>query len=458
MSVRRSLIVLAVLILVTPALVFAARARQLQNSQPDQNLQFYAVAQNSIDVAVTAIGSVEAEAVASLTFTSGGRVAEVLVQNGDVVAAGDVLARLVSDNEQLALSRAQLSLQLAELQKEDLLQPPDAGDIAIAEANVTSAWGAYLGLQNAILPEDLQAAELRYQQALDKVEDARQTRARASLGQPDEVYAILDSQIGLATFNAEIERLQLEALRNSNQGQLNASYARAIQAERELEQAQAGATQAEIDQADIAIAQAQADVDQAQQSLNQLTIIAPFDGIVSAVNIEVGSLGAPGLAAVELTNVSPLHVMVQVDEIDIRQIEEGMPAVVELDALPGLQLGATIERIALVGTDEDGIISYDVRVRLDANSPEVRVGMTAEASVIIEQRQNVLTVPNAYIRLDRDLDKAYVNIVGADGRLQEVEVVLGLQGQDSSEIVSGLNAGDLLAVDLGGDSLSFLGG
>ncbi|MBZ0284924.1 MAG: efflux RND transporter periplasmic adaptor subunit [Anaerolineae bacterium] len=458
MSVRRSLVVLAVFMFAVPALVFAARARQLQNAKPDQNLQFYAVAQSRVDVAVTAIGSVEAEAVASLSFMGSGRVAEVLVEAGDAVAAGDVLARLVSDNEQIALARAQLGLQLAELQKEDLIQPPDAGDIAIAQANVTSAWGAYLGLQNAVSPEDIQAAELRYLQALDQVEDARQTRARARLGQPDEVYAILDSQIGQAAFNAEIERLQLESLKNGNQGQLNASYARAVQAERELEQAQAGATQAQIDQADIAIAQAQADVDRAQQTLNQMAMIAPFDGVISEVNIEAGGLGTPGLPALELTDISPLHVTVQVDEIDIRQIREGMEAIVELDALPDLQLSATIEHIALVGTNEDGIISYDVRVRLDSSDSRVRVGMTAEASVIIEQRMDVLTVPNAYIRLDRDQNRAYVNIVGGDGQLQEVEVVLGLQGQDSSEIVSGLDAGDVLVVDLGGDRLSFLGG
>jgi len=458
MSVRRSLMVLAILMLVVPALVFAARARQIQNAKPDQNLQFYAVAQGSVDVAVTAIGRVEAEATARLRFMEAGRVAEVLVQAGDIVRAGDVLARLESNDEQIALERAQLSLQLAELEKEDLLQPPDAGDIAIAEAQLNSAWGAYLGLQNSVAPEDIQAAELRYQQALGQVEDARQTRARASLGQPDEVYAILDSQIGLAAFNAEIERLQLEALQSGNQRQLNASYARVVQAQRELEQAQAGATQAQIDQADITIAQALADVEQAQQSLDQMVIIAPFDGIVSAVNVEAGGLGTFGVAAVELTDISPLHVLVQVDEIDIRQIQEAMQAVVQLDALPDLQLPATIEQIALVGTNEDGIISYDVRVHLDGNDPRVRVGMTAEASVIIEQRVDVLTVPNAYIRLDRDANRAYVNVVSEDGRLQEVEVVLGLQGQDSSEIISGLSVGDVLAVDLGGDSLSFFGG
>lgn len=458
MSVRRSLIVLALVMFGGSFLAFSMRARALETAKPDRNLQFYTVVKGTIDVAVTAIGSVEAAAVADLNFLGAGQVAEVLVEPGDAVATGDILARLVSDNEQAALDQAQLRLQLAELQKEDLLQPPDAGDLAIAQASVDSAWGSFIGIQNSVSDEDIQTAQLKYQQALDQVETARQARLDALGGQPDQVYRILESQIDQAAFDAEVARLQLEALQTSNQGQLNAAYARAVQAQRELEQAQAGATQADIDQADVAIQQAQADVDQAQQMLDQMTIIAPFDGIVSGVSAEVGGVAAPGVPAIQLTNITPLHVTVQVDEIDIRRIREGMQAVLKLDALPGVEIPATLERIALVGTDDDGIISYDVQVQLDATDPRVRVGMTADASVVVDQQADVLVVPNEYIRLDRDTNTAYVNIIGTDGRLQEVEVTLGLQGQDSSEITAGLQVGDVLAVDLGGDRLSFLGG
>jgi len=73
-------------------------------------------------------------------------------------------------------------------------------------------------------------------------------------------------------------------------------------------------------------------------------------------------------------------------------------------------------------------------------------------------KRDVLIVPNLYIRLDRELDKAFVNSVQPDGKLAEVEVKLGLQGQDSSEIVSGLNPGDVIAVDLSSDRISIFGG
>jgi HlyD family secretion protein len=444
--------------LLAPIVAFSRQANQIQSARPDRNLQFYTVGNGTVYVVVNAIGNIRAEAVAGLTFPQPGRIAEVLAQPDQVVTAGTVLARLASENEQIALERAQLALSLAQLEKDDLLQPLDEGDLAIAQANLDSAWGAFLGIQNSVSAEDIEQARLRYEQAQAAEQAALEERQRLGFGLPDEQYQLLDAQVGQASFDTEIARLQLESLQSANQGRLGAAYARVIQAQRDLERTQAGPTQAQFDQADLAIAQAQADVDQAQQALDRMAIIAPFDGVISRVNIEVGELGTAAFAAIELADVTPLRLTVQVDEIDIRSIREGMAAVVTLDALPDVALRAVIERIALVGSNDNGIISYDVEVRLEESDPRVRVGMTAEASVVVAQQVDVLVVPNEYIRLDRDQDKAFVNIVSADGQLQEIEVMLGLQGEDSSEVVSGLRAGDVLAVDLGGDRFAILGG
>lgn len=458
MLVRRSLILLAVITVALPFVVFSVRANQSKSDTSSQNLQYYTAQTGTLDVDVTALGTIEAQAIANVNFNLPGRVSEVLVQPGDTVFAGDVLARQVSDTEQIAYNRAALAVQLAELQKQDLLEPSDDSDVKIAEANVTSAWGAYLGIQNAVTPEDLQAAQLKYDQAQQTQEDAIFERTHADGGQVDQAYQILDAQVGQATFNAEIARLQLESLQNGNSGALNAAYARVIQAQKELDRVKAGPTQADIDKADIAIQQAQAQLDQAKTALERTDLIAPFDGVVSAVNLEVGAISTSQQPAIELTDVNSLYVSVQVDEVDIRQINEKMPAQVRLDALTGVEFPATVDQIAVVGTNDNGIISYNVKVTLDASDPRIRVGMTADASVVVEKRENVLIVPNLYIRLDRDLDKAFVNLVQPDGKLAEVEVKLGLQGQDSSEILSGLKPGDQIAVDLSSDRISIFGG
>jgi HlyD family secretion protein len=447
------------LILTLPVCSFAVAAGQLLRGKPDSSLQFHSAQLGAVEVTVTGLGRVEAETVANLSLERPGRILAVNVQSGDWVMAGDVLVQLDSSNEQIAYDRALLSLELAQLRREDLIDTSDDGAIRIAQANLDSAWGAYLGLQNAVSPEDIQAAELRYQQALAVYEDSVQARTHADGGQPDQAYQILDAQVGSASFNAEIARLQLESLQNSNQRQLNVAYARVIQAQRQLDQAKAGPTQAQLDQAEIVIQDAQAQLDQATVSLNQMALVAPFDGVVSAVNAEVGGLATPGLPLVELTDIDPLRLVVQVDEIDIRQISEGMSAHVRLDALPDFRLSGTVNFISPAGTNDTGVVSYDVTVALDETPSKVRAGMTVEASFVVDRRSAVLVVPNEYIRLDRDRNKAYVDVVANDGHLvTDVAVVLGLVGETTSEILSGIGVGDVLAVDLGGDRLSFLGG
>lgn len=459
MSVRRSLLILTILVLALPAITFAFRSRQLRGSTTIDRLQFYTVQRGDVSLAVTAIGALEADTDVRLSFTSAGRVAEVRVQPGDGVLAGDVLARLVDDNERLAYDQAALSLQLAQMQKQVLLEPPREADVRAAEASVASAQGAYTAIANGVSPEDIRAAELRLQQAQAVEEDARKARVEADGGRADQYYQLLDAQIGAAAFNVEIARLQLDALRQPNNAdQLAVAGARIVQARAELERLKAGPTQAELDRADIAIQQAQVQLDQAALALQRKTLVAPFGGVVAAVNMEVGALVAPGAPVLQLVDAAPLHLVVQVDEIDIRQIREGMAAQIEFDALPGVVFPAALEQIAVVGSSADGIISYDVSMTLNEPDARARVGMTAEASIVTEQRRGVLLVPNLYVRLDRRDDRAYVNVFQPDGTFAETAVQLGLRGQDMSEVVSGLDAGDVLVIDPNGAGFNLFGG
>ncbi|NWF68192.1 MAG: efflux RND transporter periplasmic adaptor subunit [Chloroflexi bacterium] len=459
MSVRRSLILLSVLTLALPVVTFAAVQRLEQNAaeqeaRTEERLQFYTVQRGAVEVVVSAVGTIEAEQVVNLAFTVPGRVEQVLAQPGAYVLAGDVLAQLESGTQQLAYDQAALALERAQLALDELMSPPSESELAVAQANVDAAWGAFLSIQNAVTPEQIQAAELAYAQAQQALADAQTARSQGAGG-----GTLADAQVGQATFNVEIARLRLVQLQNGSPAALNAAYARAIQAQAEYDRLLAGPPQAQIDQAQVAIDQAQADLDQALVTLQRRQLIAPFDGVLSAVNIEVGALVAPGVGLVEITDVSPLALTVQVDEIDVAAIREGLPARVTLDALPDVEFPAQLERIALVGRSVNNIITYDVLVTLNAEDPRLRIGMTAEATVVVERRENTLVVPNLFIRLDRRTDQAFVNVAQADGTLVEVEVTLGLRGQDESEIVSGIDAGTVLAADLGGDNLgSIFGG
>jgi HlyD family secretion protein len=459
MSVRRSLILMSFLIVALPLTAFYLRANPPQAAQPRRQLQEYTVAFGDVALSVTAVGRIEPDQSVRLSFPIGGRVTALPFEAGDRVAAGDLLAEIENESQQIALAQAELALMMARMQKERLLQGADAGQIRIAQANLDAARAALASAVSAVSPADIRTLELAYQQALAAYDAAVEARANAPGDRPQAAYDLLEARIGQASFNAEIARLQLEQARaGANAGQRGALAARVRQAQAELDRLLAGPAQAEIDRADAQIAQAQTQVNQARTALERTRIIAPFDGVIASINAQVGGLALPSVPIIELVDPDPLRVTIFVDEIDIRQIRAGMDAVVRLDALPGVELPARLERIGLVGANQAGIVSYEVSVRLDGSDPRVRIGMTAEASIVVERRENVLVVPNQYIRLDRQRGRAFVNRLLADGSLSEVEVTLGLQSQDRSEILSGVSAGETLAVDLAGDSLSLFGG
>jgi HlyD family secretion protein len=421
-----------------------------------RSLQTYKVERGTIESVVSAIGTIDADRVVQASFLTAGKVKSLLVDSGDYVFAGEPLAELENDTQRIAYEQALLALDGAQLDLTELQKPVSEDDLALAQAAVDSAWGQYMSAANAVTDEDIRAAELAYQQAYSTYETLKAARDQAPGGFGGPAYVQLDAQTGAASFNAEIARLRMESLKSAGQPQANAAYARVVQAQRELARIEAGPQQVQLDSAALAVRRAESQLRRAETALNRTTLTAPIDGVISAVNGEVGATAAPGVALFEITDSDPLRIVVQVDEVDIRLIREGMAASVELDALDDVVIPAQIERIALLGTPVNGIVNYDVMLTIGGADPRVRVGMTAEANIVTERRENVLLVPNVFIRRDRE--RAFVNILQADDTLEEVEIRLGLQGRDTSEVIAGLLEGETIAISTAQNNFALFGG
>jgi HlyD family secretion protein len=461
MAVRRSLFILLLLIIILPTWAF-------QNSnQPTSgeasirlsDLQLYEVRRGNVALTVNAIGAIAPDNDVQLSFLTAGEVADVFVQRDEYVLAGDTLMRLENELQRISYEQALIALERAELQLQDLLEV-DEETIRLAELGVENARAAYRSVVNAVLPSDIEAAEVAYSQALEFADSLRQQRdaVGGQVGSENIQWQQANAAYGEATFQAEIARLQVERLRNSTFPQANVALAGIAEAEAQLQQVRAGPTEAEREATQSQIEQAQVQLDRAEVAYNRTILEAPFDGVITAVNAEIGSLAAPGLTVIELMDVSPLGLTVQVDEIDIDLVEIGLPTRVTLDALPNLQFPATVISIAPIGTPSGGIVSYDVDIALDGDDPRVRVGMTADASIVIEETQDVLVVPNLYIRRDRTTGQSFVNVLRGDDTVEEVEVEIGIQGRETSEVISGIEEGALVAIDLSGRGLNILGG
>jgi multidrug resistance efflux pump len=144
-----------------------------------------------------------------MSFQSSGQVVEVLVETGDYVIAGDIVARLAAETQHIDYEQAQLALERANNALTDLLGPADENDIRVAEANLASAQSAYSSAANNVSDADIQQAQLRYDQALHNLEE-KQRQRQVSGGLEEDQYDLLDAQIGEASFNAEIARLELD--------------------------------------------------------------------------------------------------------------------------------------------------------------------------------------------------------------------------------------------------------
>jgi len=173
--------------------------------------------------------------------------------------------------------------------------------------------------------------------------------------------------------------------------------------------------------------------------LDKATIVAPADGIVTAVAIHPGDT-APATNDITLA-ATTLQVTTSVVESDIGKISVGQKATVTISAVNATIQG-TVSSIAPAGTSSgnSGVVSFAVAVLLDAPPQTVKPGMSADVSVITATATNVVAIPSR--ALSGSAGSYTVRVVAADGSVSVREVTVGLITSSLAEIQSGLQAGE----------------
>jgi HlyD family secretion protein len=210
-------------------------------------------------------------------------------------------------------------------------------------------------------------------------------------------------------------------------------------------------TAAACEAAHARIAQAEAALRQAQVQLAKTVIRAPFAGVVAEVRTEVGEwitpspTGVPVPPVIELFAPEETYVSAPLDEVHLGEVRVGLPVRITMDAYPDSEMRGRVERIAPYVVDvQDQNRTFDVEVAFDGKAMEGAIppGTSADVEVILDVREDVLRVPSyAIIRGERVL-------VVRDGVLEAVEVEQGLSNWEFSEILHGLETGDLVVVSL----------
>jgi HlyD family secretion protein len=367
-----------------------------------------------------------------------------LVTEGQAVGEGETLARLETTDLEYAVAQAKLALAIAQVQLLRLQRPPGEQDVAAAQAALESARASYRKLVDGPSEEQIRVARTNLDQAKAALDQAQAAYDRVA-DRPDVGLLPQALQLQQATIAYEAAQANFDlAMRPPSEAELAAAHSAVAQAEATLTRAQEGASDEDLLLAQLQVEQAQVSLDQAQHQLEGTILTAPHSGIVTAVGVKEGELSG-GQPAFTLTDLSQYHIDVTVDEIDIGRVTEGQPVTVTLDALPGETLAGQVDRIADAAQLATGVAGYNVTIRLKPTDALLRAGMTANVDVVTDRRDNVLLVPNRFVRIDRTTGQVFVDrLVGSE--IQPTEIQIGLRDEAMSEVLAGLEEGDVVVL------------
>lgn len=150
-------------------------------------------------------------------------------------------------------------------------------------------------------------------------------------------------------------------------------------------------------------------VEQYQQQLNDCAVEAPMSGVISAVNIAEGDT-YNGTAIVTIDDISSFEVNAQIDEYDIGKVEKGQKVVIKTNATGDEELEGTVKIVSPRASTGGNDITYTVIISVDTPSEMLRMDMTAKLSIILESKENVLTVPYEAVQ-EEESGKFYVEVV-----------------------------------------------
>ena len=199
------------------------------------------------------------------------------------------------------------------------------------------------------------------------------------------------------------------------------------------------------------LAQARANLRAAESELSKTLIVAPFDGVVAEVNVEVGEWVTPSPplltspAVIDLIDPTSIYVSAPMDEVDAGAIGTGLPVKVSVDSRPGQSFPGRVARVAPYVLDTEAQ-NRTLEIEVSIDDPKIAEsllpGTSADAEVILETRADVVRIPtSALLRSEKVL-------VLEDGVLVERAVELGLRNWQYAEVKSGLELGETVVVAL----------
>ena len=387
---RRRWIILGTTAVVLVGLIFGVALALRSNHQIDPS-RLAEVERGSIARSVVATGKVEPLAKVEVKSKASGIVKQIFVDYGDTVKAGQVLVELDKEELQARVREARANLQAA--------QAAEEAAKAAYERNQLEAEGPDL----PFLKSSRERAQQLYEEGLI---------AKALLEDAEKAYQVALNK-------------QMAALRN------------------------VAVTRAEWARAKAQVAQAQAALERAEEDLRNSTIVSPMDGVVLSRDVEVGDavssilvLGSQATLIMTLGDVSEVYVRGKVDEADIGKVYLHQPARIVVESFKDKKFEGQVTKISPMGVEKDNVTTFEVRVSIHNPGGELKANMTANAEIILEEKHDVLLIPESAVIYDKERNtSAQVPDSKAENGRREVAIKLGISNGIKTEVLEGLQAG-----------------
>ena len=318
------------------------------------------VERGSIAKVVNATGTVQPVVTVQVGSQVSGQIQTLYADYNSVVKRGQLLAKIDPRNFQAQLADAQANLAAAKAREQSA-----KADLGTMQANLTSAEA---NLNSAGVTRDNDAQNYKRYQEM--------------------------SHTGIVAEN------DYDNVRTTSE----TSSAKYEQARAAVDQAKAQITaqQAQIQQTEAQVHQAEADLDAKRVNLEYANIFSPVDGVVISRNVDVGQTVAAGLQApllfVIANDLTHMQVNASVDEADIGLITSDVEVRFTVDAFPNRTFSGKIQEIRLDPQTAQNVVTYNVIIGVDNRNLYLKPGMTANITMTIDKRENVLKIPNAALR------------------------------------------------------------
>lgn len=445
------------------------------------------VGKGVVQSTVSGNGTLEPAQKVELSFGASGEVTKIYVKSGETVKKGEVLAEVDSSSARASLASAKASLLEAEEavesaeeaeaeaeEEEDEETAYEGGastefvgltsENGIAAASTTSTEGESTTGEGSTEAATSATAKEEEEEAAKKEEAS--TTAKAKEGSTKNTKAVAEEEAA-AKEEAEAEKVTpAETKSESSSGESTSSTGESSTGGETTSSGAGGGATISLPTAEANLREAQLTVKSARQEVRETTLRAPISGTIAQVSGSVGetvtggsssgggtseasSLGATGgessgsgsgSAFMVLAQLHRLKMEVSFSESDIGKVRKGQTATVSIDSMEGTELSGEVTKLSVLPSEgSSSVVEYPATILLTQSAKGLRAGMSASAEVVVEQVKNAITVSSEAL-------SGKTVTVEEGGKEVTKTVTTGLEGDETTQIISGLKVGDTVVL------------